>query len=136
MIDLRARPSVDFKEDSLVYEKSCVDAALAEKDNDIEGWKAGYSNLLNVDIPRIEGNLKKRIADLESALESEKARRCADAVDAGVRERKLKRALYKACANWMIARQCAMTCFHHLEARAKKFNKAIAKCLAMAEKYK
>ena len=51
------------------------------------------------------------------------------------KNRRLKRALYKACANWMIDRQCAMSCFH-LEARAKKFDKAIDKCRAMAEKFK
>ncbi|WP_407448630.1 hypothetical protein [Fibrobacter sp.] len=49
--------------------------------------------------------------------------------------RRLKRALYKVCANWMINRQLAMMCYH-LEARAKKFDKAIAKCQAKAEECK
>ena len=49
--------------------------------------------------------------------------------------RRLKRALYKACANWMANRQVAMACYH-LEARAKKFDKAIDKCRSMAERYK
>lgn len=49
--------------------------------------------------------------------------------------RRLKRALYKACTNWMINRQVAMACYH-LETRARKFDKAIAKCRAKAEEYK
>lgn len=49
--------------------------------------------------------------------------------------RRLKRALYKACEKWMINRQVAMACYH-LEARAKKFDKAIARCRAMADEYK
>ena len=158
MIDLRARPSVDFKEDSLVYEKSCVDAALAEKDKKIEGWKAEYSNLLNVDIPRIEANLKKRIADLEAALESEKASRYADSVDAGMRERRLKSALWLMGAECYsdkekLARECA--CLNSYEdwnrflKRKRTYEKWIdqliriaklceklkTKCRAMAEKF-
>lgn len=77
----------------------------------------------------------KEIAELKRKLEDAKATAYAESVDAGMRERKLKRALYKACANWMINRQCAMSCFH-LEVRAKKFDKAIDKCRAKAEEYK
>ena len=49
--------------------------------------------------------------------------------------RRLRRALYKACANWMTNRQVAMACYH-LEVRARKFDKAIDKCRAKMEKYK
>lgn len=43
------------------------------------------------------------IAELKAQLESEKASRYAESVDAGMRERRLKRALYKACVNWAMA---------------------------------
>lgn len=48
----------------LYYLKSDADAVIEEKNKEIEGWKAGYSNLINVDIPRIEANLKKEIEKL------------------------------------------------------------------------
>ena len=75
------------------------------------------------------------IEELKQKLEDAKATAYAEMVDAGMRERRLKRALYKACANWMTNRQVAMACYH-LEARAKKFDKAIDKCRSMAEEYK
>lgn len=40
------------------------------------------------------------IAELKAKLESVQASAYAESVDAGMRERRLKRALYKACANW------------------------------------
>ena len=75
------------------------------------------------------------IAELKTKLESVQASMYADVVDANMENRKLKRALYKACVNWMTNRQGAMRCYD-LEARAKKFDKAIAKCRAKAEEYK
>ena len=43
------------------------------------------------------------IAELKQKLEDAKATAYAESVDAGMRERRLKRALYKACANWAMA---------------------------------
>lgn len=40
------------------------------------------------------------VAELKEKLEDAKATAYAESVDAGMRERKLKRALYKACSNW------------------------------------
>ena len=40
------------------------------------------------------------IAELKQKLEDAKATAYAESVDAGMRERRLKRALYKAIANW------------------------------------
>lgn len=42
----------------------------------------------------------KAIAELKAKLENVQASTYADSVDAGMRERRLRRALYKACANW------------------------------------
>lgn len=55
------------------YDRDEVDAVLAAKDEEIAGWKAGYSNLLNVDIPRIETNLKSEIHRQKRALWLERA---------------------------------------------------------------
>lgn len=44
--------------------------------------------------------LRAEIAELKQKLEDAKASAYAESVDAGMRERRLKRALYKACANW------------------------------------
>lgn len=49
--------------------------------------------------------------------------------------RRLKRALYKACEEWFKNKACALKCFN-LDARAKKFDKTVDKCRAMAEKFK
>lgn len=88
-----------------------------------------------VQVPQSEyESLKRENAELKAKLESVQATAYAESVDAGMENRKLKRALYKACVNWMTNRQCAMRCYD-LEARAKKFDKAIAKCRAKAEEY-
>lgn len=68
--------------------------------------------------------LKAENAELKAKLESEKESRYAESVDAGMRERRLKRALYKACANWAKAY------------RYPSFRKFESRCLKMAEKYK
>ena len=43
---------------------------------------------------------KEEYGKLQKELESLKASHYAEMVDAGMRERRLRRALYKACANW------------------------------------
>ena len=40
------------------------------------------------------------LAEKDEEIESLKASHYAESVDAGMRERRLRRALYKACANW------------------------------------
>lgn len=57
-----------------IYLKSEADKVIAEKD--------------------------KEIAELKAKLENVQASAYAESVDAGMRERRLRRALYKACANW------------------------------------
>lgn len=82
--------------------------------------------------------LEKEIAELKSEIRRKEAveqrwfEQCMEARSEAIR---LKHALYKACVNWMTNRQGAMMCYG-LEARAKKFDKAIAKCQAKAEGYK
>lgn len=71
------------------------------------------------------------IAELKAKLEDAKATAYADSVDAGMRERRLKRALYKACANWAHHRV-----FVRFNANEKRWENMERKCLAMAEKFK
>ena len=91
------------------YEKSAVDAVIAEKDRALEFAKA----LTLKDIKTIEEK-DKEIAELKAQIESEKASRHAEGVAAGIRERKLKRAL------WLMgARLCKMgsLAFHNIKAK-------------------
>ena len=71
------------------------------------------------------------IAELKQKLEDAKATAYAESVDAGMRERKLKRALYKACANWAHHRV-----FVRYKTNEKAWENVERKCRAMEEKYK
>lgn len=68
--------------------------------------------------------LRAENAELKHKLEDAKATAYAESVDAGMRERRLKRALYKACANWAKAY------------RYPSFRKFESKCRAKVEEYK
>ena len=72
---------------------------LDEKDNEIAELKEQYKDMDVTHTVHI-AKMNARIEELEESLESEKASRYAESVDAGMRERRLKRALYKAIANW------------------------------------
>ena len=113
-----------------VYLKDQVDAAIAELKKKCYAEKS-----IGATFSENGAELARWVEELRKEIESLKASHYAEMVDAGMRERRLKRALYKACANWMTDRQVAMACYH-LEARAKKFDKAIAECRAKEEEYK
>ena len=70
------------------------------------------------------------IAELKQKLEDVQASAYADSVDAGMRERRLRRALYKACANWAKVRQRAGYFSWTLWGKMKD------KCLNKMEEYK
>jgi hypothetical protein len=116
MSKLKARHIVDvydsyytknpFGERSQVYLKKDVDAAIAE--------------------------LKDVIHELQVNLEGAKATAYAESVDAGMRERRLKRALYKACANWA---HFAVVFFSSYAIK-ERWYKMERKCLKKAEEYK
>lgn len=82
-----------------VYDKDEVDAVIAEKDAEI--------------------------ARLKATLESEKASHYAESVDAGMRERRLKRAL------WLAKMSLSNT-----EAQEQVWKNVARKCRAKAEEYK
>ena len=82
------------------YYKSDVDTVIEEKDRAIEFAKA--LTLKDIEIIKEKD---KEIAELKEQLESEKASRYAESVDAGMRERRLKRALWLARAKRAEARK-------------------------------
>jgi hypothetical protein len=71
------------------------------------------------------------IAELKQKLEDAKASHYAEMVDAGMRERRLKRAFYKACANWAHHRV-----FVRFNSNEKAWENVERKCRAKAEEYK
>lgn len=81
----------------------------------------------------------KEIAELKANLEDAKATAYAESVDAGMRERRLKRALWFARAlrardiqRWWISATCAPI----TERACSIWNNVERKCLAKAEEYK
>jgi hypothetical protein len=77
----------------------------------------------------------KEIAELKAKLEDAKATAYAESVDAGMRERKLKRALWLARAER--ARDKATMFWNRLEdVNCHKWQRVKHKCRAKAEEYK
>ena len=77
------------------------------------------------------------IAELKQKLEDVQARAYAENVDAGMRERRLRRALYKACANWADVVAFEETeGIGHDNSVAERWRKMESKCLKKAEEYK
>ena len=69
-----------------------------EKDKEIAKLKEQYKDMDVTHTVHI-AKMNARIEELEESLESEKASRYADSVDAGMRESRLRRALWLARAN-------------------------------------
>jgi hypothetical protein len=93
--------------------------------------------------------LRQENAELKAKLESEKASRYAESVDAGMRERRLKRALWLARAisaiNAVGEIHNVIVCmrernpkmsFSNTEAQEQVWKNVARKCRAMAEKFK
>jgi hypothetical protein len=76
--------------------------------------------------------LKNKIAELTAKLEDAKASHYAEMVDAGMRERRLRRAFYKACANWA---HIAVAFFSSYIIK-DRWRWMERKCLKKAEEYK
>ena len=72
------------------------------------------------------------IAELKQKLEDVQASAYAESVDAGMRERRLKRALYKACANWAHF----AVAFFSSYATKERWHNMENKCIKKAEEYK
>ena len=100
----------EYTGDSLVYSIIEVDEILAEKD--------------------------KEIAELKAKLENVQASMYADVVDANMENRRLKRALYKVCANWAESERYTEATWHGDEHREELWAKVQDNCLKKAEEYK
>ena len=102
--DLYVYKKSEFYEDFIssqkeYYEREQVDTLLAEKDREIALLK---ERICNGDVSRLTWiddciAKDKEIEELKQKLEDVQATAYADSVDAGMRERRLRRALYKAC---------------------------------------
>ena len=81
-----------------------------------------------------KSDVDNAIAELKQKLEDAKATAYAESVDAGMRERRLKRALYKAIANW--AKVTKIWDGSRPPDDFDKWFKVERKCRAKAEQYK
>ncbi len=115
------------------YPKAAVDAAIDELKSVHHKERHEYIEM---------------VAQLKAELEDAQASAYAESVDAGMRERRLKRALYKACTNWAkceerISNMDAYEASEYLPSTEDKFRKKAerwsemeANCRAKAEEYK
>jgi hypothetical protein len=101
------------------YDADEVDAAIAE-------LKAAHHKERHEYI--------EMVAHLKQKLEDAQASAYAESVDAGMRERRLKRALYKACANWAHAEYLWASLFDFKY--PENWVEMERKCSAMAKEYK
>lgn len=105
----------------------------------LEKWYAGQCSPSCVvyganEVDAAIAELKSENEQLKSKLENVQATAYADSVDAGMRERRLRRALYKACVNWALSTLAWLDCIDKGEPR--KWSKMLQKCLKKAEEYK
>ena len=139
--DLYVYKKSDFYEDFIssqkeYYEREQVDALLAEKDKEIAELKEKLMPCLNGDCIltcEVVEKYGKENAELKKKLENVQASMYCDVVDAGIENRKLKRALYKACANWAFLAQWERG---ELVENWEKWENVERKCRAKAEEYK
>lgn len=129
------------------YDKSEVDEAIAELKDELHGvdnqWNEQCKEIAELKAKNrvlqsfydLHGNVDNYIDQLKAKLESVQASAYADSVDAGMRERRLRRALYKACAMWADRTRLICSVFGS-NAPKIRWERMYEKCLAMAEKYK
>ena len=85
----------------------------------------------------LKSEVDAAIAELKQKLEDVQASAYADSVDAGMRERRLRRALYKACANWADLEVFERTVgIDDPNVEANRWALMRNKCLKKAEEYK
>jgi hypothetical protein len=120
--ELKAEQWLDYSGEPMpCYPKAKVDAAIEE-------LKAAHHKERHEYI--------EMVAQLKQKLEDAQASAYAESVDAGMRERKLKRALYKACANW-----ADVMAFEETEgigydnSVAERWRKMESKCLKKSKEY-
>ena len=158
--DLYVYKKSDFYEDFIssqkeYYEREQVDTLLAEKDREIAELKKKLMPCLNGDCiltcevvekyGKENAELKKKLETVNELikttrqmLEDAKATHYVESVDAGMRERRLKRALWnlRACyADMMQKRYIECKCDGWVH-RVDKWIEVERRCLKKAEEYK
>lgn len=108
--------------DAQVYLKKDVDAAIAE-----------LKAKLDKAIAERDGN-QVCIDALKQKLENVQASMYADVVDANMENRRLRRALYKACAEWALSTIAWLDCID--QGNPIKWGEMRRKCLEKVEEYK
>lgn len=117
------------------YLKSEVDALLSEKDKEIESLKkkCEAEKSIGATFSKNGAELARWVEELREEIETLKASHYAEMVDAGMRERRLKRAFYKVCAKWAFLAQWERG---ELVENWEKWEKFERKCGAKAKEYK
>lgn len=122
-----------------VYHADEVDAAIKELKERIQLDDDEMAGFLDLEEECGGGDLRNYIAELKQKLEDVKATAYAEMVDAGMENRKLKRALWLTRAlrardiqRWWIAVTCSKT----TERACSVWNNVERKCRAKAEQYK
>ena len=126
----------------------CIHCPVKEQEDDVVSEKEALINdfremqrQLAEKCGRLEDAIDKKddeIAELKQKLENVQASMYADVVDANMDNRRLKRALYKACANWaMNARMVEIETEPWGENHESRLWASVYdKCLKKAEEYK
>lgn len=135
----------------MAYDVDEMDLYIAEKDAEIAELKKKLMPCLNGDCIltcEVVEKYGKENAELKKKLDDVQASHYAESVDAGMRERRLRRALYKACADWAkceerINNRDAYEASEYLPSaedkfrkRAERWSEVERRCRAKAEQYK
>ena len=125
------------------YTRTDADKVIAEKDKEIAELKKKLMPCLNGDCIltcEVVEKYGKENAELKKKLEDAKATAYTESVDAGMRERRLRRALYKACANWAWAEHVRYVDISDGSQGYKqvqeRWEKMASKCIKKAREYK
>ena len=126
----------------MAYDVDEMDLYIAEKDAEIAELKKKLMPCLNGDCIltcEVVEKYGKENAELKKKLEDAKASHYAEMVDAGMRERRLRRALWLARAmrasdiqRWWLQ----VTCGPRTEVACMRWNNIERKCRAKAKEYK
>lgn len=115
-------------EEETCYLKSDVDAAIDELKTEHHKERDEYISMVY--------SREQTIKELKAKLENVQEIAYAESVDAGMRERRLRRALYKACANWARSERYTEATWHGDEHREELWAEVQEKCRAKAEEYR
>jgi len=118
------------------YNADDVDEAIAELNARIQLDDDEMAGFLQLEEECGGGDLRKYIAELKAKLEDAKATAYAESVDAGMRERRLKRALWLLNANVFKWKALYFWYGYTDKPKSRRYSTAEDKCCAMADKWR